>query len=529
MDPNGEEGDLEFEEALLRGPYSVTTWWKYLESKRASGPKVRNILYERALQKLPGSYKLWKNYLRERREQVRGRAPTDPAIQSVNDLFERAMVFMYRMPRVWIDYCEFITGQSHLITHTRRTFDRALQSLPILQHSHIWPLYIKFVRNCGVIDTALRVYRRYMKIEPGSVESFVSFLLNAERYDEAAVQLANAVNSEDFVSREGKSKHEIWLQLCDLLSKHPESVASGGVKAEAIIRSGIRKFTDETGKLWTSLADYHIRLTSFEKARDVFEEAMCTVHTVRDFAIIFDAYTQFEEKLIASKMDEANEDGADDEYDDGEDELELRMAYLEHLMERRPVLLSSVMLRQNPHNVSEWHKRVKLFDANKDEGRDADPQKMVKVYTEAVMTVDPKQATGKPHTLWCAFALFYYRFKDITNARTIFERAVQQPFKGVDDLASVWCEYAEMELRCRNVDRARELLERATRQDPATMRQLAKDKLQEGPVQQRLHRSTRLWTFYVDMMENLETVKRTAAVYDRMLDLKVATPQVRHK
>ena len=37
----------------------------------------------------------------------------------------------------------------------------------------------------------------------------------------------------------------------------------------------------------------------------------------------------------------------------------------QHLMERRPILLSSVLLRQNPHNVAEWHKRVKLYkDAN---------------------------------------------------------------------------------------------------------------------------------------------------------------------
>lgn len=37
------------------------------------------------------------------------------------------------------------------------------------------------------------------------------------------------------------------------------------------------------------------------------------------------------------------------------------LARLEYLMERRPELLSSVMLRQNPHNVHEWHKRAKLF------------------------------------------------------------------------------------------------------------------------------------------------------------------------
>jgi hypothetical protein len=33
-------------------------------------------------------------------------------------------------------------------------------------------------------------------------------------------------------------------------------------------------------------------------------------------------------------------------------------------MGRRPELLSSVMLRQNPHSVHEWHKRAKLFEGN---------------------------------------------------------------------------------------------------------------------------------------------------------------------
>lgn len=50
-------------------------------------------------------------------------------------------------------------------------------------------------------------------------------------------------------------------------------------------------------------------------------------------------------------------------------------------MERRPELLSSVMLRQNPHNVHEWHKRVKLFEGN--------PHRQIVTYTEAVTTVDP--------------------------------------------------------------------------------------------------------------------------------------------
>ena len=33
-------------------------------------------------------------------------------------------------------------------------------------------------------------------------------------------------------------------------------------------------------------------------------------------------------------------------------------------MNRRPELLSSVLLRQNPHNVDEWLKRALLFESD---------------------------------------------------------------------------------------------------------------------------------------------------------------------
>ena len=80
-------------------------------------------------------------------------------------------------------------------------------------------------------------------------------------------------------------------------------------------------------------------------------------------------------------------------------ELELRMARLEHLMDRRPLLLSSVLLRQNPHNVEEWHKRVALFAGSAGQ--------MIRTFSDAVRTVDPLQAIGKPHTLWLKFAALY--------------------------------------------------------------------------------------------------------------------------
>lgn len=69
----------------------------------------------------------------------------------------------------------------------------------------------------------------------------------------------------------GKTKHQLWLELCDIITKHPAEIST--LPVEAILRGGIRKFTDEVGRLWVSLADFFIRRGLFEKARDVYEEA----------------------------------------------------------------------------------------------------------------------------------------------------------------------------------------------------------------------------------------------------------------
>ena len=88
----------------------------------------------------------------------------------------------------------------------------------------------------------------------------------------------------------GKSRHKLWMELCELVCKNPQQVK--GLRVEAILRSGLRAFTDEAGHLWCALADFFIRQASFEQARDVYEEAIASVLTVRDFSMIFDAYSQ---------------------------------------------------------------------------------------------------------------------------------------------------------------------------------------------------------------------------------------------
>lgn len=46
------------------------------------------------------------------------------------------------------------------------------------------------------------------------------------------------------------------------------------------------------------------------------------------------------------------------------------------------------------------------------------------------------------------------------------------------------------------------------------------------PVQARLFKSLKLWSFYVDLEESLGTVESAKAVYDKILELRIANAQI---
>ncbi|VDO92828.1 unnamed protein product [Soboliphyme baturini] len=530
-----EDDDLPYEEDILRNPFSIKCWLRYIEHKRQTCQNVRSIyqLYERALHELPGSYKLWYEYLSMRQREACGFCITDPIYEEVNHCFKRALIFMHKMPRIWLEYCEFMIRQ-RLITKTRNVFDQALRALPVTQHDRIWPLYLKFVQDHNIPETAVRVFRRYLKLFPEESEAYVEYLKSIDRLDEAAQRLATIVNDEGFVSREGKTNHQLWQDLCDLIAKNPDKVTS--LKVEPIIRQGIKMYTDQVGSLWCSLADYYIRGGHFEKARDIYEEAAQTVVTVRDFTQVFDAYAQFMELLISSAIADLQKHNLVDNEQDAI-ELDLMMARFENLMDRRPLLLNSILLRQNPHNVHEWHKRVDLL---KD-----DEKKVIETFTEAVHTVDPKLQVGKLYTLWVRFAKFYEKNGQLDDARQVFEQALKVSYTKVEDLAAVYCQLVEMELRNKNVKNAYLVIKRAVTPPAAKVHYFDQASLvyvtsamiicflgnlrcmfQTEPVQNRVYRSLKIWSLFADMEESFGTFESCKAVYDRIIEMRIATPQM---
>ena len=390
--------DFALEDELVRNPYWVQNWIRYINRREAATFDERCELYERALKNVPGSYKIWKRYLEFRLEHVKDAnlVKDHEAYTAANDCFERAMILLHKvsdvgtvkgrpvfytfanlyiyvkMPRLWIMYCQFLTRQ-FCITQTRRTFDRALRALPVTQHQRIWDIYLPFGQKIGG-ETAICLYRRFLQVsrrrslflllykllltqlwqlEPGNVEEYIAYIEQMERYDEAVVRLADAVNNEHFRSIHGKSHYQLWMDLCNLIVKHPKHIKS--VRVEPIIRTGIKRFSDQVGRLWNTLARYWILLGNFEKARDVYEESLACVMTVRDFTQVFDAYAEFEESVITHMMQRAGRDETNKDFDLM---LDLRITRFENLMDRRPFLVNDVFLRQNPNSVADWQARV---------------------------------------------------------------------------------------------------------------------------------------------------------------------------
>lgn len=193
--------DEVYENDILRTPGSIKPWLDYASFKRQHGTALeQSFVLERACAALPRSYKLWKLYLELRVNHLKGKSPArhKTEYQKVNALFERALVLLNKMPRIWEMYLAFLCQQP-LITFTRRTFDRALRALPLTQHARIWKLYRPFANSAGG-ETAVKIWRRYVQLHPEQVEDFIDVLVKERKFTEAVQQYIEILNNPKFRS-----------------------------------------------------------------------------------------------------------------------------------------------------------------------------------------------------------------------------------------------------------------------------------------------------------------------------------------
>ena len=239
----------------ITNKYSLRSWWNCIQAVPMKKYLEWAALYKWALHHLPGSYKLWFNFLEESWNYCIEYPITDDRFKMVNELHEGSLIYMHKMPWIWLDYAKFL-GKQKLVWAIWSVYDRALSSLSLLQNKLIWGAYFEWA---DIIDSASlkkHLYERYVIYDPSSIEDYLNFLIEEAYVKEAAYLYLKMIQDPNFKSKWGDSKHSLWMQLCEILAKNPEIMPN----AEEIIWHGLRKYSDEVGKLWIYLADYFSRL-----------------------------------------------------------------------------------------------------------------------------------------------------------------------------------------------------------------------------------------------------------------------------
>jgi pre-mRNA-splicing factor SYF1 len=408
------------------------------------------------------------------------------------------------MPRIWLDFCNFLIEQKQ-ITRTRHVFDRALMSLPVTQHDKIWENYLYWVVTLPSSQTAICIYNRYIKLNPDIREDFIEYLIGIKRYDEVVTHTIKLLDDDLFYSKKGKSKFDYWMLICDIISRYPdkvkqldcENIIRHGLNkytdevgrlwvslCNYYIRQGLfdkaRDIFEEGLSKITTARDFSLIFNAYLKFEEEVVKNLLELENEEDEEneinnyeknlneLIENSFSQLEikgkEKIKTAeiyynnnnknknknkKKENFNNNNKnnnitllDEEKEANKNNINLKLFKISNLIERRPFLLSDAIIRQNPNNVKEWLKRVKLCNN--------DNELIIATFEKAIKTINQYKAFGKIENLYIEYAKFYEGIDNLGKANETFYRATQLNFRSLESYSNIWCEWSEMHLRCGN-------------------------------------------------------------------------------
>ena len=542
----------------IQNPYNFKSWWDTLSSSKEAPFSIRKKIYQVSLHYLPGSYKLWYHYLKEEREYVKSNYNIpNKHYEEVNRIHEQALIYMMKMPIIWMNYIQFMMEQNS-ITKTKIIFNKALQAIPITQHKKLWEIYIPWVESLiGCHKSKIEIFKRYIKFNPDYKEKFINYLIGIKEFNLAIHLIIEILNEENFYSKENKSQYYYWILLCQIINNYPEDLNLGkynkDLNVDKVIRHGIKKYTDEVGNLWVTLANYYIKIGLIEKAREIFEEALEKILTPRDFSLIYNSYLNFEQEMMKQNLFYNNDINNDNyeltdnkenknlqslelnelenamnelnikESDDNKKEEKFKKEKLlekqsqdksnlqkfnfirvNNLIQRRPFLKNSTILRRNPNNVSEWLKRIELMKEKKD-------LNLIKnLYEECLNTIKINFAYGRLSEIYISYANFFEENNNIKKANEIYYKGCNLNFKNTEENVNMWCLWCEMNVRQKRYQDAYHIIKFICTNN--------------ANKYYKYNKNIKLWSLYVDLEMNLNqnNEKQIIYIYSKMIEYKIA-------
>lgn len=452
---------LPFERRLQTDPYNELLWLDYLEFLD-SQPEKKLAVLQRAVGTLPASTLLWNaHFLACLQDKPR-----------LLKAYAAALACFPENAHIWTKYADLAVDLAQPATEV---FERALFSLPRSHHQEIWEKYVQYGETH---ELPAEVYFRLVASGTPISEEIIDFILQNASPKQVSRLFAllwtrSRLAMYALEAVIPKVKPSFFDQLAsELQLRHP-------------------KLTWEV----------HMKLAIFYSDKNTaktvhhYSCALKEANSVREVTATFNEYCEFLQSTAST---------------------EIHLLLLEKLLQDRPFFVNDVILKENPNNVDLWMQRIQSVPAS-------DMLNRIKTYVAAISTINPLHAVGETPLvkLWIDYANIYLDQGDRKTASLIFRKASNSQFSSPDLLADVHIAWTESLLQSSD-KAALEHMEETISNIPVSPESYKfLDSTQS--VQSRLFLSTKLWTFYVDLLHALDQTDKLSKVYEKMMSLKIIT------
>lgn len=524
--------DEPYEIEVAKNPQNYDSWMKYVRYKQKSGFQNQVFVLERAVRRFPEDEPLWDLYLQTCMRELQQPTP-QASTQQVNRIFQRLLAVFSSKVAWWLKYLRFLVStQIHKVALIRRTFNECLYNTDVDDHALVWPLYLEFANTAAGI-TGANIYRKFLcyasleqisqhddSIPNCTLEDVVARLVEFSDVEHSKTILDRILENAALSSALSTSPLHFVLQYIGLLSKWAVEPKTDKI-IQDLVKKSASKYKDLAGLLDCKLAEYFNRRQETDKARQYYEEGLQKCATAEEFTELYDSYTAFEEEYLLNLAD------------GDPDIMEAHLQRYETLLDQRSILLNDVFIRQDENNIDYWFDRIAIYN-NRD-----DTNSVLTTYATALTKINPLKAYSlskhKDYSLpklWTNYAQVYSSHKDFNTADFIFAKAVKTSFRNPDDLAQIYIEWSRLWLE-KDFPKSIAILQTVLDNDRVPTENLDYHD-SSVPVSDRIVKSSKLWSYFLDLLEsnidfekpeeNKSAIKDVEDGYNRMIQLKIATP-----
>lgn len=457
-------------------------------------------------------------------------------INKINNHFQNKLTSNHNIDSLdyWNAYIDFLVKFQENISfdYIWHIVNLSLKNLKIkTNHLKIWKKIIPLAKN-NSLELSFEIYHSYFIFLKNSITYDIEIIYNdpdlpnlLDVYD----TLIDSITSNNIIVFTNDlfvqfvhpsilikiSKSELDLynkffeKIIELLIKYPQNVELESI-FNKLYSEILDKFNDQQSKFIIQYSNYLIKVDNFDKCIDILESNLNKSLTIKDFTLIFDKLTNnLESKLL--QLSEENEDL-----------MNKYMNKLDDLLNKRLILINDVKIRQNFNSPNNWIERIKIMKDLKYSNKEIGD-----CYSNIIININFKKISNDEKLnlckIWIDYAKFYYYEKnDLINCRRIFETAVKAPWTNFEQLEEIYIEWIKFDINeIKDLQSAYSISLKSITIPKSINEGTIDINDKDLSIQMRIFKSIRLWSLYLDLVENYYMNKKEKSRSDIDIDKNI--------